>query len=131
MGDEAQERAAKLEQLRQDIRDDLASGEPNPLDIEEIKARGRKRLEALRRSLKEGEESGRADYSLRGLIEELDQETALGSALSSVRRPLSHRAAGQIRVRRGLRRHPAHPALGRAANIRRSSSTGPTTTSVG
>ena len=34
------------------------------------------RLEALRRALKEGEESGRADYSLQSLIEELDQESA-------------------------------------------------------
>lgn len=34
------------------------------------------RLEALRRALKEGEDSGRADYSLQGLIEELDQESA-------------------------------------------------------
>jgi len=62
MGDESQKRAAKLEQLRQYICDGLASGEATPLDIEEIKAQGRKRLEALRRSLKEGEEIGRADY---------------------------------------------------------------------
>jgi len=34
------------------------------------------RLEALRRALKEGEESGRADYSLQSLIEELDQGSA-------------------------------------------------------
>ena len=34
------------------------------------------RLEALRRALKEGEGSGRADYSLQSLIEELDQESA-------------------------------------------------------
>ena len=34
------------------------------------------RLEVLRRALKEGEESGRADYSLQSLIEELDQESA-------------------------------------------------------
>jgi len=34
------------------------------------------RLEALRRALREGEESGRADYSLEGLIGELDQESA-------------------------------------------------------
>lgn len=34
------------------------------------------RLEALRRALKEGEESGRAKYSLQSLIEELDQESA-------------------------------------------------------
>jgi hypothetical protein len=29
----------------------------------------------LRRALKEGEESGRADYSLQSLIEEIDQES--------------------------------------------------------
>ena len=34
------------------------------------------RLEALRRALKEGEESGRADYSLTKLTEELDRESA-------------------------------------------------------
>ena len=34
------------------------------------------RLDALRLALKEGEESGRAIYSLDGLIEELDQESA-------------------------------------------------------
>jgi antitoxin ParD1/3/4 len=34
------------------------------------------RLDALRLALKEGEESGRANYSLNGLIEELDQESA-------------------------------------------------------
>lgn len=34
------------------------------------------RLEALRQALKEGEESGRADYSLKGLIAELDNESA-------------------------------------------------------
>jgi len=33
------------------------------------------RLEALRKALKEGEESGRADYSLKGLIAELDNES--------------------------------------------------------
>ena len=32
------------------------------------------KLESLRRALIEGEESGRADYSLRDLIEELDTE---------------------------------------------------------
>ncbi|QXP85652.1 type II toxin-antitoxin system ParD family antitoxin [Methylococcus sp. ANG] len=32
------------------------------------------RLEALARALKDGEDSGRADYSLEGLIEELDRE---------------------------------------------------------
>lgn len=38
------------------------------LEVEEAK------LEALRRALIEGEESGRVDYSLNGLIEELDTE---------------------------------------------------------
>ena len=33
------------------------------------------RLEALRLALKEGESSGRASYSLQGLIDELDQES--------------------------------------------------------
>ena len=36
-------RAVKLEQLRQDIRDGLNSGEPTPWDPEEIKRAGRKR----------------------------------------------------------------------------------------
>jgi antitoxin ParD1/3/4 len=39
-------RAAKLEQLRQDIREGLASGEPTPWDAEEIKREGRKRRAA-------------------------------------------------------------------------------------
>lgn len=34
------------------------------------------RLEALRQALKEGEDSGRVDYSLKGLIDELDSESA-------------------------------------------------------
>lgn len=34
------------------------------------------RLQALRQALKEGEESGRADYSLERLIDELDRESA-------------------------------------------------------
>jgi antitoxin ParD1/3/4 len=34
------------------------------------------RLSVLRLALKEGEESGRADYSLQGLINELDGESA-------------------------------------------------------
>jgi antitoxin ParD1/3/4 len=34
------------------------------------------RLAALRQALKEGEDSGRADYSLDGLIAELDEESA-------------------------------------------------------
>lgn len=34
------------------------------------------RLEALRQALKEGEESGAADYSLKELIEDLDSESA-------------------------------------------------------
>ena len=39
-------RAAKLEQLRQDIRDGLDSGEPTPWDPEEIKQEGRTRRAA-------------------------------------------------------------------------------------
>ncbi len=39
-------RAVKLEQLRQDIRDGLNSGEPTPWDPEEIKREGRKRRTA-------------------------------------------------------------------------------------
>lgn len=35
-----------------------------------------KKAKALRQSLKEGENSGRADYSIHGLIDELDQESA-------------------------------------------------------
>ena len=38
--------AVKLEQLRQDIRDGLNSGEPTPWNPEEIKQRGRKRRAA-------------------------------------------------------------------------------------
>jgi antitoxin ParD1/3/4 len=34
------------------------------------------KLSALRQALKEGEESGRADYSLKGLIDDLDNESA-------------------------------------------------------
>lgn len=33
------------------------------------------KLQALRQALKEGEDSGRADYSLTGLIDELDRES--------------------------------------------------------
>ena len=39
-------RAAKLEQLRQDIRDGLSSGEPTPWNPEEIKQEGRKKRAA-------------------------------------------------------------------------------------
>jgi antitoxin ParD1/3/4 len=39
-------RAAKLEQLRQDIREGLDSGEPMPWDAEEIKREGRQRRAA-------------------------------------------------------------------------------------
>jgi antitoxin ParD1/3/4 len=39
-------RAAKLEQLRQDICEGLNSGEPTPWDPEEIKQEGRKRRAA-------------------------------------------------------------------------------------
>ena len=42
-------RAVKLEQLRQDIREGLNSGEPTPWDAEEIKREGRARL-ALRKT---------------------------------------------------------------------------------
>jgi antitoxin ParD1/3/4 len=34
------------------------------------------RLETLRKALKDGEDSGRSDYSLKGVIEELDSEIA-------------------------------------------------------
>jgi antitoxin ParD1/3/4 len=33
------------------------------------------RLETLRQALKDGEDSGRSEYSLKGLIEELDSES--------------------------------------------------------
>jgi antitoxin ParD1/3/4 len=46
MSDEFKKCAAKLEHLRQDIRDGLVSGASTALDIEEVKARGRKRLAA-------------------------------------------------------------------------------------
>ena len=39
-------RAANLEQLRQDIREGLESGEPTPWDAEEIKQEGRQRRAA-------------------------------------------------------------------------------------
>ena len=39
-------RAVKLEQLRQDIRDGLNSGDPTPWDPEEIKRAGRQRRDA-------------------------------------------------------------------------------------
>ena len=38
--------ALRLEELRAEIKNGLESGEPTPLDIEAIKARGRKRLAA-------------------------------------------------------------------------------------
>ena len=38
--------AMRLEELRAEIKKGIESGEPTPLDIEEIKARGRKRLAA-------------------------------------------------------------------------------------
>lgn len=41
-----QQRAAKLEQLRQDIREGLDSGEPTPWDTAEIKREGRQRRAA-------------------------------------------------------------------------------------
>jgi antitoxin ParD1/3/4 len=34
------------------------------------------KIAALRQALKEGEDSGRSDYSLKGLIDELDNESA-------------------------------------------------------
>jgi antitoxin ParD1/3/4 len=37
-------RALRMEELRAEIKKGLDSGEPNPLDMGEIKARGRKRL---------------------------------------------------------------------------------------
>jgi antitoxin ParD1/3/4 len=43
MEEQDRRRAVKLEQLRQDIRDGLSSGEPTPWDPEEIKRDGRKR----------------------------------------------------------------------------------------
>ena len=46
MEEKDQLRAIKLEQLRQDIRDGLNSGEPTPWDAEEIKREGRARLAA-------------------------------------------------------------------------------------
>jgi antitoxin ParD1/3/4 len=46
MEEKDQLRAIKLEQLRQDIRDGLNSGEPTPWDAEEIKREGRERLAA-------------------------------------------------------------------------------------
>ena len=41
-------RAMRLEELRAEIQKGLDSGEPTPLDIAAIKARGRKRLAAAR-----------------------------------------------------------------------------------
>jgi len=38
--------AIRQEELRAEIKAGLASGEPTPLDLEEIKARGRRRLAA-------------------------------------------------------------------------------------
>lgn len=38
--------AMRIEELRAEIRKGIESGEPTPLNIEEIKARGRKRLAA-------------------------------------------------------------------------------------
>ncbi|ACV37722.1 hypothetical protein CAP2UW1_4589 (plasmid) [Candidatus Accumulibacter phosphatis clade IIA str. UW-1] len=46
MDEQGRVRAAKLEQLRQDLRDGLDSGEPTPWDPEEIKREGRKRRTA-------------------------------------------------------------------------------------
>jgi antitoxin ParD1/3/4 len=41
-----QERAVKLEQMRQDFRDGLNSGDPTPWNPEEIKRGDRKRISA-------------------------------------------------------------------------------------
>ena len=46
-------RAAKLEQLRQDIREGLESGESTPWDAEEIKQEGRQRRAARANSSQE------------------------------------------------------------------------------
>jgi antitoxin ParD1/3/4 len=46
MEEQDRRRAVKLEQLRQDIRDGLNSGEPTPWDPEEIKRQGRERRDA-------------------------------------------------------------------------------------
>lgn len=48
MEEQDQLRAAKLEQLRQDIREGLNSGQPTPWDAEEIKREGRQRRAARR-----------------------------------------------------------------------------------
>lgn len=48
MEEQDQIRAVKLEQLRQDIRDGLNSGEPTPWNPEDIKQEGRKRQAAQR-----------------------------------------------------------------------------------
>lgn len=49
MEEQDQLRAARLEQLRQDIREGLDSGKPTPWDAEEIKREGRQRRIARRR----------------------------------------------------------------------------------
>ena len=46
-------RAAKLEQLRQDIREGLESGESTPWDADEIKQEGRQRRAARANSIQE------------------------------------------------------------------------------
>ena len=46
MEEQDRRRAVKLEQLRQDIRDGLNSGDPTPWDPEEIKREGRQRRDA-------------------------------------------------------------------------------------
>ena len=43
-------RAVKLDQLRQDIRDGLASGDPTPWNPDEIKKEGRERRTAMTRA---------------------------------------------------------------------------------
>jgi len=46
MEEQDRRRAVKLEQLRQDIRDGLNSGDPTPWDPEEVKSEGRQRRDA-------------------------------------------------------------------------------------
>jgi antitoxin ParD1/3/4 len=44
--------ALRFEELKAEIKKGLDSGEPTPLDIQEIKARGRKRLAAERKKVR-------------------------------------------------------------------------------
>lgn len=47
-------RAAKLQALRQAIQDGLDSGPPEPLDMEQVKAEGRRRWEATHKTAGHG-----------------------------------------------------------------------------